>query len=74
MSENPFMCGGGGKGLLSSLGLLRHLLKQTLCAPGPKDPTETETEQSLSVSCADTCQQWTAAEAGALGASDLGRA
>ena len=62
------MCGSGGKGLLSSLGLLQHLLKQTLCAPGPKDPTEMETEQSFSVSCADTGQQWTAAEAGALGA------
>ena len=74
MSENPFMCGSGGKGLLSSLGLLQHLLKQTLCAPGPKDPTEMETEQSLSVSCADTGQQWTAAEAGALGAVDLGMA
>ena len=26
-------------------------LKQTLCAPGPRDPTETETELCLSVSC-----------------------
>ena len=47
-------------------------LKQTLCAPGPRDPTETETELCLSVSCGGTGQQWTAAGAGALGAADLG--
>ena len=46
--------------------------KQTLCAPGPKDSTESETELCLSVSCGGTGQQWTAAEAGALGAADLG--
>ena len=74
MSENPFMCGGGGKGLLSSLGFLQHLLKQTLCAPGPRDPKETETEPCLSVSCVDTGQQLTAAEEAALGAADLGMA
>ena len=38
-------------------------------APGPRDPTEIETELCLSVS---TGQQWPAAGAGALGASDLG--
>ena len=47
-------------------------LKQTLCAPGPRDPTETETELCLSISCGDVGQQWTAA--GALGAADLGMA
>ena len=47
-------------------------LKHTLCASGPRDPTETETELWLSVSCAGTDQQWTAA--GALGAADLGMA
>ena len=26
-------------------------LKQTLCAPGPRDPTETEPELCFSVSC-----------------------
>ena len=26
-------------------------LKQTLCAPGPRDPTETETHLYLSASC-----------------------
>ena len=46
-------------------------LKQTLCAPGPRDPTETETELCLSVSCGGMGQQWTAAGAGALGAADL---
>ena len=45
------------------------LLKQTLCAPGPSDHTETEPELCLSVSCG---QQWITAEAGALGAVDLG--
>ena len=46
-------------------------LKQTLCASGPRDPTETETELCLSVSCRGPGQHWTAAEAGALGAADL---
>ena len=49
-------------------------LKQTLCAPGPRDPTETETELCLNVSCGGADQQWTAAGAGALGAADLGMA
>ena len=47
-------------------------LKQTLCAPGPRNPTETETELCLSIFCGG--QQWTATEAGALGAADLGMA
>ena len=42
-------------------------LKQTLCAPGPRDPTETETELCLSVSCGGTGRQWSAAGTGALG-------
>ena len=29
-------------------------LKQTLCVPGPRDPTETEPELCLSVSCKGT--------------------
>ena len=49
-------------------------LKQTLCTPGPRDPTETETELCLSVSCGGTGQQWTATGAGALGAAELGTA
>ena len=48
------------------------MLHQTLCAPGPRDPTETETELCLSVSCGGTGQQWPAPGAGALGAADLG--
>ena len=48
--------------------------KQTLCAPGPRDSTETELELFLSVSCGGTGQQWTAAGARALGAADLGMA
>ena len=47
-------------------------LTQTLCAPGPRDPTETETELCLSISCGG--QQWPATETGALGAADLGMA
>ena len=49
-------------------------LKQTLCAPGPRDPTETEQELCLSISCGSMGQQWPAAGAGALGAVDLGMA
>ena len=53
--------------------MLRRL-KPTLWAPGPRDPTETETELCLSVSCGGTGQQWPASGAGALGAADLGMA
>ena len=49
-------------------------LKHTLCAPGPRDPTETETQLCLNVYCGGIGQQWTAAGAGALGAVDLGMA
>ena len=49
-------------------------IKQTLCAPGLRDPTEIEPELCLSVSCRGTGQQWPIARAGALGAADLGRA
>ena len=49
-----------------------------LCAPGPRNPTETETELCLSVSWGGEGQQWTAtgggARAGASGAADLGMA
>ena len=48
--------------------------KQTLCTPRPREPTETEPELCLSVSCRGMGQQWTAAGAGALGAVDLGMA
>ena len=44
------------------------------CTPGPCEPTETEPELCLSVSCRGTGQQWPAAGAGALGAADLGMA
>ena len=49
-------------------------LKQTLWTPGPRDPTETETELCLSISSGGTGQQWTAARAGALGEADLSMA
>ena len=49
-------------------------LKQSLYAPGPRDPTETEIELCLSVSCEGTGQQWTATGVGTLGAADLGMA
>ena len=48
-------------------------LKQTLCAPGLRDPTETEPELCVSVSCGGTGQQ-SVTGAGALGAADLGMA
>ena len=45
------------------------------CAqPEPRDPTETEIEPCLSISCGGTGQRWTATGAGALGAADLGMA
>ena len=47
-------------------------LKHTLCPPGLRDPTETEPELCLSVSCGGMGQQWTAAGMGAVGATDLG--
>ena len=49
-------------------------LKQTLCTPEPRDPTKTEPELCLSVSCRGMGQQWTASGAGALGAVDLAMA
>ena len=49
-------------------------LKQTLCAPGQRDRTETEAELCLSISCGGTGQQWTATGTGALGTTNLGMA
>ena len=49
-------------------------LKQTSCAPGPRDPTETETEVCLSISCGGMGQQWPATGTETLGAADLGMA
>ena len=53
-------------------------LKQTLCAPAPRDPRprdpETETELCLSISCGRMGQQWTSKRTGTLGAADLGMA
>ena len=45
-----------------------------LCAPEPRNTTETETELCFSVSCGGKGQQWTIAGAGALGDADLGMA
>ena len=47
------------------------MLQQTLCAPGPRDRTETEPELCLSVSREGTGQQWPAAGEQTLSASDL---
>ena len=46
--------------------------KKTLCAPGPRDPTDTEPELCFSVSCRGTGHLWPATGTGALGAGDLG--
>ena len=48
-------------------------LKQ-MCEPGPRDPTETEPELCLSVSCKGTDEQWVATWAGTLGEVDLSMA
>ena len=45
---------------------------KTLYAPEPRDPTETEPDLPLSVSCRGMGQQWPVTGAGALGAADLG--
>ena len=47
-------------------------LKQNLYAPGPRDPTETEPDLPLSVSCRGTGQQWPAMGTGPLAVADLG--
>ena len=46
-------------------------LKQTLYALGARDPTETDTELCLSISCGGAGQQWSATGTGALGIADL---
>ena len=54
----------------------RHLegSNKLCCISGPNDPTETEPELCLSVSCGGMGQEWPASEAGALGTADLGMA
>ena len=72
--EKPQQDGRRGEIILESNSIPARMLrglKQTLCTPEPGDPTETETELCLSVSCGGMGQQWTAARAGALGAVDL---
>ena len=49
-------------------------MNKTLCTPGPRNPTETEPELCLNISCGGTGQQWPAAGAGPLGAPDSGMA
>ena len=50
-----------------------HDCSNKLCVhQDPETPQRLKTELCLSVSCGGTGQQWTAAEAGALGAVDLG--
>ena len=74
--EAPARWGGGVHVYNQTPILLRTLrgLKQTLCAPGTRDPTETETELCLSIFCGGMGQQWPATGAGALGKADLGMA
>ena len=50
--------------------MLRRI-KQNLCAPGPREPTETDSELWLSISCGGTGQQWAAAGTGTLDTVDL---
>ena len=49
-------------------------LKNILCIPRPRDPTETETELCLSASSEATGQESPATGAGSLDAADLGMA
>ena len=75
--RSPRKMVGGAKSCLESNPIPARDAQRTetnLCAPRLRDPTETETELCLSVSCGGTGQQWTAAGAGALGAGDLGMA
>ena len=65
--RSPSKMGGGAKSHLESNPMpVRGLkgLKYTLCAPGPRDPTQTETELCLGVSWGAAGQQWTAAGQG----------
>ena len=50
------------------------LSRNNLNIPGLSDPTETEPDLYLSVSCKGTGQQWSDAGAGALGAADPSKA
>ena len=71
--EKPQQNGMEAKSHLESNPLpITDTLKQILCALGPREPTETEQELSLSVSCGSMNQQWPASGAGALGAADPG--
>ena len=49
-------------------------LKHTLCTPGPRDPTETETDLCFSISCGGISQQRTASGTGALAEAELSMA
>ena len=65
--ELPELTQDWGNGLLEGT-------NRTLCAPEPRESTETETELCLNVSFRGMGQQWAAVGAGALGAADLGMA
>ena len=72
--RSPSKMVGGAKSHLESTPFPPEMLrglKHTLCAPGPRNPTENETELCLSVSCVGTGQQWTATGTEVLGAVDL---
>ena len=47
-------------------------LKKALCTLGPRDPTETEPELCLSVSCEGTGEQWPATAGRGSGCSRPG--
>ena len=67
---------GGAKSCLESKPILardsQSAQTNLVCTPGPRDPTETETELCLGVSCGSMGQQWTAVGAAPLDAADLG--
>ena len=75
--EKPRKTIGGAKLLLESNPLPTRdtwRAQTNLCTPGPRDPTETEPEMCLNVSCGGVGQQWLVTVAEALGSADLGMA
>ena len=76
-SRSPIKMVGGVKSHLESNPIPTKMFRefrQTLCTPGPREPTKTKLELCLSVSCSDMGQQWPDTGVGALGAADLGMA
>ena len=68
------MVGGANLYLESNPNCARDAQRAQTNLVGTRNPTETETELCVSISCGVKGQQWSAAGTGALGAADLGMA